>query len=80
MFGMYVVGQNGRVLTAKYRKNAEKSALYSSWWGRIAQALTIYRKDSRARLLEYYKKEAPAVGAYCPVQELHYFNFIKLKI
>ena len=65
MFGMNVVGQNGRFLTAKYievapyswleklekigkkitleiervfkaiyKKNAEKSALYSSWWAK----------------------------------------------
>ena len=26
-----------------------------------------------------YKKEAPAVGAYCPVLELHCFYDIKLK-
>jgi len=26
-----------------------------------------------------YKKEVPAVGAYCPVLELHYLYDIKLK-
>ena len=57
MFGMYVVGQNGRVLIAKYRKNAEKSALYSSWWGRIDQALTIYKEDNRARCSNITKKK-----------------------
>ena len=50
MFGMYVVDQNGRVLTTKYievepypwLEKLKKSALYSSWWGRIGQALTQY--------------------------------------
>ena len=45
MFGMYVVDQNGRVLTVIYRKNAEKSALYSSWWGLIRQVLTAYEEN-----------------------------------
>ena len=30
-------------------KNAEKSALYSSWWGRIVQVLTIYKEDIREK-------------------------------
>ena len=38
-------------------RNDEKSALYKIWWGRIAQALTIYKEENRARWLEYYKKK-----------------------
>ena len=31
-------------------KNAEKSALYSSWWGSINQVLTAYREDIQEKL------------------------------
>jgi hypothetical protein len=31
-------------------KNDEKSALYSSWWALISQALTDYKKDMKEEL------------------------------
>ena len=31
-------------------RNGEKSGFYKIWWGRIGQALTIYKEDIREKL------------------------------
>ena len=48
------------------KKIGHSAELYKSWWGRIGQALTIYREDNKVRLLDYYKKEVPVSANASP--------------
>jgi hypothetical protein len=48
--GLFFRETLGRNLSPKNGQNAD---LYKIWWGRIGQALTIYRQDVLTKILTY---------------------------